>query len=88
MEADLNHDGKVSEEEITLLNKAKKSVAQTKMAYISLFAMIFVTAMMFLPVFPDSRIKALGDILALFYIAQAGVVGAYMGVTAWMNKGK
>jgi hypothetical protein len=25
-------------------------------------------------------------LLGLFYIAQAGVVGAYMGATAWMSK--
>ena len=31
------------------------------------------------------RIKSLADLFGLFYIGQAGVVGAYMGMTAYMN---
>jgi len=31
-------------------------------------------------------VSALADLLGLFYIAQAGVVGAYMGVSAWMSR--
>ena len=50
--------------------------------------MIVFTLAVFLPVFPDARIKALSDLFGLFYIGQAGVVGAYMGMSAWMTKGK
>jgi hypothetical protein len=50
--------------------------------------MIVFTAAVFLPIFPDGRIKALSDLFGLFYIGQAGVVGAYMGMTAYMAKGK
>ena len=32
----------------------------------------------------DSRVNALADLLGLFYIAQTGVVAAYMGATAYM----
>ena len=32
------------------------------------------------------RVKALSDISNLFYLSGAGIVGAYMGTTAWMNK--
>jgi len=32
------------------------------------------------------RINALSDISNLFYISGAGIVGAYMGATAWMNR--
>ena len=46
------------------------------------------TLAVFLPIFPDARIKALSDLFGLFYIGQAGVVGAYMGMTAYMAKGK
>jgi len=41
---------------------------------------------LFMPIISESRVSALGEILGLFYIAQAGVVGAFMGVTAWMAK--
>jgi hypothetical protein len=42
----------------------------------------------FLPIFPDTRIKALADLFGLFYIGMASVVGAFMGMTAYMSKGK
>ena len=31
------------------------------------------------------KIKALSDISNLFYISGAGIVGAYMGTSAWMS---
>ncbi len=46
------------------------------------------TVFVFLPIFPDSRIKALADLFGLFYIGMAGVVGAYMGMTAYMSAKK
>ena len=41
---------------------------------------------LFTPFVSESRVSALADLLGLFYIAQAGVVGAYMGVSAWMSR--
>jgi hypothetical protein len=35
---------------------------------------------------PVDRIQALSDISNLFYISGAGIVGAYMGTTAWMSR--
>ena len=32
------------------------------------------------------RVKALSDISNLFYISGAGIVGAYMGCSVFMNK--
>jgi hypothetical protein len=32
----------------------------------------------------DTRVEALADLLGLFYIAQTGIVAAYMGATAYM----
>ena len=56
------------------------------MAWIALISMLVFTALVFLPIFPDTRIKALADLFSLFYIGMAGVVGAYMGMTAYMSK--
>ena len=50
--------------------------------------MIIFSILLYTPIISETRVNALGDILGLFYIAQAGVVGAYMGVTAWISKGK
>ena len=63
----------------------EKSDAQKKMAWVSLIGMLVFTAVVFLPVFPDTRIKALADLFGLFYIGMAGIVGAYMGMTAYMS---
>ena len=53
-----------------------------------MIVMIVFTALLFLPIFPDGRIKALSDLFGLFYVGMASVVGAYMGMSAWMSKKK
>lgn len=90
---DMTGDGKVNEQDIELAIKLKeaeakeeKSDAQKRMAWLSLISMVVFTAAVFLPIFPDSRIKALADLFGLFYIGMAGVVGAYMGMTAYMSR--
>jgi uncharacterized membrane protein required for colicin V production len=90
---DINHDGTVSDEEMArnkelleLELQEEKSETQKQMAWVAMVAMIMGTILLFTPVIPDSRVSALSDLLGLFYIALAGVVGAYMGVSAWMSK--
>jgi hypothetical protein len=54
------------------------------MATASLVAMGgFTLAMFFVDI---DRVKALADISNLFYISGAGIVGAYMGASAIMNR--
>ena len=90
---DINHDGTVSDEEmkrnkelIELELREEKCEAQKNMAWVSMISMIVFSAFLFMPIISESRVTALGEILGLFYIAQAGVVWAFMGVTAWMAK--
>ena len=90
---DLDGDGIVSDEEIArekemveMELREEKSEAQKRMAWIAMISMIAFSIFLFLPIVSDGRVKALADQLGLFYIAQAGVVGAYMGATAWMSK--
>ena len=56
------------------------------MAWAAMIAMIIGTIILFTPIVTENRVNALSDLLGLFYISQAGIVGAYMGVTAWMSK--
>ena len=87
---DVDGDGIVSDEEmktIHAINQEAKIETQQKMAWVAMISMIVFTVLVFLPIFPDTRIKALADLFGLFYIGQAGVVGAYMGVTAYMSNG-
>ena len=90
-ELDIDGDGVVSDQELALAEiraKHEKADAQRRMAWVAMGSMIVFTLMVFLPIFPDGRIKALSDLFGLFYIGQAGVVGAYMGMSAYMAKGK
>ena len=66
--------------------REEKADTQKRMAWTALLGMILVTICLFFPIFPDSRIAALAELLGLFYIALAGVVGAYMGFTTWMTR--
>ena len=90
-ELDLDRDGVVSSTELAAveaLRKHEKADAQRKMAWVSSISMLVFTGFVFLPIFPDSRITALADLFGLFYIGQAGIVGAYMGMTAYMSARK
>lgn len=94
-EYDLDGDGVVSDAELNTIKTIseaeaaeEKADAQRRMAWTSLIAMLVFTCFVFLPIFPDSRIKALADLFGLFYIGMAGVVGAYMGMTAYMSAKK
>jgi hypothetical protein len=90
-ELDLDGDGIVSDTELAtseVLSQHEKADAQRRMAWLAMGSMIGFTLAVFLPIFPDARIRALSDLFGLFYIGQAGVVGAYMGMTAYMAKAK
>lgn len=94
-EYDLDGDGVVSDEELTkskemleLELREEKAEAQKKMAWIAMVSMLIFTVVLFTPMMSDERVTALADLLGLFYIAQAGVVGAYFGAAAWMSNTK
>lgn len=88
---DLNDDGIVSDVELAKAKEIRetedllrKHLAQLRMARYTLIGMgVFTLAMFFMPL---ERITALSDISNLFYLSGAGIVGAYMGTTAWMSK--
>lgn len=88
----MDHDGKVSDGDIDMAGellelelREEKADTQRRMAWASMISMAIFTAVLFSPIVNDARVSALADLLGLFYIAQAGIVGAYMGVTAWMS---
>ena len=87
-EFDVDGDGSVTVEEIKPISEVEKTDSQRQMAWTAMIVMIIFTALLFLPIFPDGRIKALSDLFGLFYIGMASVVGAYMGMSAWMSKKK
>ena len=85
-EMDANKDGVISDieidswqqtEEVKRINR--KQMHQRNMAWVSLGSMLVFTVIMFTPLIADSRIILLTDLSNLFYLAQAGIVGAFMG---------
>lgn len=90
---DMDGNGVVNDNEINNANdileielREEKADAHRRMAWVAMVSMIIFSGFLFLPIIEVERVKALADLLGMFYIAQAGVVGAYMGVTAWMSK--
>jgi len=90
-EYDQDGDGIVTDEELGHVKEIKqtedatrKNLAQLRMARFSLIAMgAFTLAMFFIPL---ERVTALSDISNLFYLTGGGIVAAYMGTTAWVQK--
>ena len=90
---DLDGDGVVTDEEIArekemveLELREEKADSQKQMAWIAMLSMIIFSVFLMLPMMPDERVKALSDLLGLFYIAQASIVAAYFGATAFMSR--
>jgi hypothetical protein len=89
--ADMDGDGIVSDSEMAKAKEIRetedalrKHLAQLRMARWTLIGMgVFTVAMFFIPL---NRVTALSDISNLFYISGAGIVGAFMGTTAWMGR--
>ena len=88
---DEDGDGIVTDEELSHIKeiketetKLRKNLAQLRMARYTLIGMGVFTLAMFLV--PIERVEALADISNLFYISGAGIVGTYMGTTAYMTK--
>ena len=90
---DLNNSGDVSEEEmkrateiLELELREEKAEAQKRMSWVSILSMVLFTAVLFTPVVSESRVSALGDLLGLFYLGQASIVGFYFGAQAYMSR--
>ena len=91
LDFDIDGDGRITLEEIAMKERMleielreEKSESQKFMAWVAMGMMIIFTIFLFTPMMSDSRVSALADLLGLFYIAQTGVVAAYMGATAYM----
>ena len=90
---DLDKDGNVTENELTRSNdvlelelREEKAETQKFISYIALASMIVLTAILVSPIVSDSRVDALGNLLSMFYLAQASIIGFYFGATAYMSK--
>ena len=90
---DVSGDGVVDDEELELVKeineleaKEEKADAQRRMAWVALLGMVGFTGLLFSPIIPVERVNALGDLLGLYYIGQASVIGFYFGAQAYMSR--
>jgi len=62
--------------------RAEQNKTQARMAWVAILSsVVFTTIVLFFDI-------ANAEILGPFLVAQAGVVGSYMGVTAWLSRSK
>ena len=78
---DYDGDGQISENDIKtkqelieIENLDKKEDQQRRMAWLAMGSMVIFTAILYTPIIDIDRLRAISDILSMFYIAQAGVV--------------
>ena len=90
---DLDSDGTVSDEELEKADRIlemeiaeEKSDSQRRMAWVCLLSVLVLTVLLVSPAVAETRVDALSDLVGLFYISMAGVIGAHMGVQAWMSR--
>lgn len=86
---DTNGDGKISKsefEQVELENEDKKEDQQRRMAWIAMLSMLAFTGLLFTPLIDLERLRAISDLLSMFYIAQAGIVATFFGAQAYLNK--
>jgi hypothetical protein len=92
-EYDFNKDGEVSEEEkdratqlLELELREEKAEAQKRISWIAMGSMLLVTALLFSPMVSVEKLEVLEELLGMFYLAQASIIGFYFGATAYMSK--
>lgn len=77
---DLDGDGVVSKKEEEIYERKAKN--RRRMAWLSLAALIASGfSLMFLV--PENRLAQLNGILELYWLSLGGIVGAYVGMSAW-----
>lgn len=83
LQIDLNGDGIVTDKEQEIYERKAKN--RRRMAWASLIALIASGfALMFFV--PESRLSQLNGILELYWISLGGIVGAYVGMSAWASR--
>jgi hypothetical protein len=92
-EYDFNKDGEVSEEEkdrathlLELELREEKAEAQKRISWVAMGSMMLVTALLLSPIISPEKLAVLEELLGMFYLAQASIIGFYFGATAYMSK--
>ena len=90
---DCNNDGKVDQDDIQMTQQLtkieidkRKDKNQVKLAQVAMISIVAITLLLFCPFVADSRIAAISDILDVFYVAQASIIGFYVGANTYLSR--
>ena len=90
---DLNQDGEITDQEIQLAkeiqeyeDKARKLLAQRRMATYTLIFMGLYATILLTPIIDLERLKELSSVSDLLFISGSSIVGFYMGSSAYMSR--
>jgi hypothetical protein len=90
---DIDGDGVVDDAEMQKMehmiefeNKDKKEDQLRQMAWMAMGSMVLFTGILFSPLVSIDKLNALGAVLQMFYLAQAGVVATFFGANAYVSK--
>jgi uncharacterized membrane protein len=90
---DIDDDGVVDDAEMQKMehmiefeNKDKKEDQLRQMAWMAMGSMVLFTGILFSPLVSIEKLNALGAVLQMFYLAQAGVVATFFGANAYVSK--
>jgi hypothetical protein len=90
---DFDGDGAITEEEkdrathlLELELREEKAEAQKRMSWLAMMSMLIVTGLLFTPIVSADKVLALEELLGMFYLAQASIIGFYFGATAYMSR--
>jgi hypothetical protein len=90
---DIDGDGVVDDSEMQKMehmiefeNKDKKEDQLRQMAWMAMGSMVLFTGILFSPLVSIEKLNALGAVLQMFYLAQAGVVATFFGANAYVSK--
>jgi hypothetical protein len=83
LKIDLNNDGVIDERENLIYERKAKN--RRRMAWLSLIALI-ASGFCLMFFVPESRLSQLDGILELYWISLGGIVGAYVGMSAWASR--
>lgn len=82
-DVDLDKDGNIDTYEQRIYER--KAVNRRRMAWVSLVALI-VSGFCLMFLVPDNRLTQLNGILELYWLSLGGIVGAYVGISAWASR--
>ena len=88
---DIDGDGVVSDQELSAVESLvahDKQYHQSRLSYCAMIAMLTLTMIAVLPVLSMEKLKILDGLFSIFFITMGGIIAAYFGAQAFVQRGK